>query len=198
MTGWEVVADIIGSLAWPAVVVFAAVRFREPIGELIGRIKSAKAGGWEFDFESVADDAKDEAEKVLSDVQKGAGVDASPVIPDPEPVDISSTEDPTFAVISSWERLVGEVRDLANAVTRWEGSSPFPANSSPQRLVQMLYERGEFKESYVRSFTSLRELRNAVAHGRRVTRSEAESFVAAVNELTRATEVIIDFKYDGG
>jgi hypothetical protein len=67
MSGSALAASLVGSLVWPALVAAALIGFREPLKDLIGRLKSAKVAGQEFEFGPNLRDAEEKADAAISD-----------------------------------------------------------------------------------------------------------------------------------
>ncbi|WP_448060629.1 hypothetical protein [Cellulomonas hominis] len=197
MNGLEFVASVIGSLAWPAVVVTAISLFEQQIRSLIGRLTSAKApGGWEAEFERRAGEALEDAQAAAKDIPELGRTDQRTApSPEPEPITVPPDEDPTFSVIASWERVGAAVSSLAIAADFRVRTAYHPGALV---LSKSLLEAGVVNTNFVASVRELQLLRDLVAHGRRqLSVAEAEAYVDAANELIRACSAIIDFKYFG-
>lgn len=193
----EFVASVIGSLAWPAVVVTTISLFKRQIGSLIGRLTSAKAPcGWEAEFERRVGEALEDAQAAAKDIPELGRADqrAAPS-PEPEPVTVTPGEDPTYSVIAAWERVGAAVSSLAIAADIRVQTEYHPGAVA---LSRSLREVGVVNANFVDSVRALQSLRSMVAHGRRqLSVAEAEAYVGAANELIRACGAIIDFKFLG-
>lgn len=189
MTGFELLASLVGDIVWPAVVVLALLAFRKQLGGLIPRLKSARApGGWEADFGQQAEEAKDEAQSAVTDIPEAPQGPAGSIGSEEARLNVPRDEDPTFAVIVAWERVSNAVDDLAQAIPL--KMKPY-VSRNPTLLVQGLMDAGYVNGHFVESVTRLRRLRNLVAHGHTtVSRDDAEAYVEASNELVRAAGAI--------
>lgn len=201
MNGLEFVAAVIASLAWPVVVVITLLTFKSPLGKVIERLRSAKGYGVEMDFEGKSDEAKDGARAVIDGLREQGAPATAGDVPDREPVKLPHDEDPTFAVIATWERIGEAMRDLVEAATtagRFDADDAglLLARRPPILVARALHRVDLVNERYVESVEALGRLRNVVAHGqRRLTREEAQSYIEAGQELIRATYAIRDFRF---
>lgn len=195
MNSFEFVASMIQSAAWPTVVVVFVVLLKSQIGDLLGRVKSARApGGWEAEFERRAGEARDDAQAAVKDLPTSeGGQQSSESSTEPSLVSVPVGEDPTYSVIVAWERLGAAVSSLAIAADIRLRTKVRPGQVS---LARSLQESGIVNENFVNSVLELQFLRNIVAHGqRKLSKEEAESYVDAANELIRACSTIRDFKF---
>ncbi len=198
------VASLVKSLAWPTVVVFAMFVFKTQLAalaaDLLSRLTHAEVAGAKLDFTAKANHAKSEVAASLGkEIERRKAqqlTGTTPRVPEAEPVEVPADEEPTYAVLTAWERVGGIVRDLGGTASSREGWS-LPRTRSTTTIVRELYKRDVVDGAYVNAIQSLAELRNAAAHSAlRLDRDAAVAYVSAANELIRATEAILKFRYD--
>ncbi|MEU5863530.1 hypothetical protein ABZ815_20335 [Nonomuraea sp. NPDC047529] len=79
MSGFELVASLVGSLAWPVAVVVAVWALRRPLAAAIGRVKHLEAAGVAVDLAEV-EQARESVEAELAQVDAdGASLGAAEV-----------------------------------------------------------------------------------------------------------------------
>jgi hypothetical protein len=170
---------------------------RKPIAELLPKLRSWEGPAGKFDFgkqlaetEESVDEAVEAAEQTAASQTEIAGSAASLAPPPPalEPsLDAEANANPSFVVLSAWERLVAALADLV-------GAAGLPMRSrTVVAQVDDLRRRGVVNEDFLEAVTELRQLRNAVAHGQHnPTAGEALAYAESAEELRRAAHLLAD------
>lgn len=148
-------AGIVGSLAWPAAVVIVVCIFKDQLRLLTGRIRRVGAGGWNVELSEKVEEAVDAGKLV----QAEKGIVAPDVIGlDPTLLQLAKSF-PEAALIQSFKELEALILEI-------RGRLP---DGRPYRNlyeVMKVLEKSQFiPSSAVALFQSLREARNAAAHG---------------------------------
>ena len=168
------VAPVVGAFAWPVAVLMIVLvvvqMFRPEIVKLLGRVKSAKGPGYEFDFADLVDRAEETADRVIEDEE---------VPPATDPAPRASAGEPVAAIITAWEDLVERLMWLQ------ESALP-PTPHRPVLALSKLLTAGIISDDAASAIQSLRKLRNEVAHGRATpTKLEADRYVDAARDMSR-------------
>lgn len=177
--GWETfTSNLVGDLAWPAVVAAALVIFRKPISALIRSLKSLRWREWEADFEGRVEEAKEVAEALPATLETTVEFPAPTVTTASWGEDLEGVaeDSPTAAVLDAWRRVEGEVRRLAQPYGR----------GSTIRAAQRLAEGGVIPRPVLSVILDLGGLRNQLAHN-----ADAEiSTEAALSYISAARSVV--------
>lgn len=169
MNWLQFISEMVGHLAWPLVVLIVVFAIRKHLGSLAERILELSFGGATVKFD-----------KLLS---KGAEIinqapDLKPSIGDTEPEpslfepheDIKAGNIAGNAIINIFhayrmtEKLIAEAAETLGVKTR-----------DPTTVLRMLHKRGLVSSEAVNLHTTLREARNAAAHGAMFTLSDTEA-----------------------
>lgn len=179
MSWKEFIASIVGDLAWPVVVVVLSLVFRQRFGELLGRVTGWEGFGQKVSFgKKLADiEAKVETLKTTTLI---------PTLNTPrdELGDLaqSSEENPSFVLLASWERVMGAAADLVGAWTQVGVKGP--RSSSQTATLDWIRKHRAVSDGVQETLNSLRQLRNAVAHGQhRPVPGEAVTYVEIASEV---------------
>ena len=149
MDGLQFTSSIIGSLAWPAAVVWLAYLLRSPLAKLIPRVRAVKYGDLHVDIGEQIEAAKEQAE---------AESETAPPEPPEPPQSFKSLAlaDPRAAILSSWLPVEVELNELA---------SRCGLEKSPTlRQIEHLKRTGVLSESLVNNLHHLRQIRNTAVH----------------------------------
>lgn len=152
MDGLQFTSSIIGSLAWPAAVVWLAYLLRSPLAKLIPRVRSLKYGDFHVDIGEQIEAAKEQV-----DAENEAA--AAPPLPEP-PLSFKSLAeaDPRAAILSAWLPVEGELNELVN-------TSGGDGSRRPMALqIEDLGHRGVLNRSLVKTLLDLRRIRNTAVH----------------------------------
>ncbi|MEV0149711.1 MULTISPECIES: hypothetical protein [unclassified Nonomuraea] len=77
MSGFELVASLVGSLAWPVAVVVAVVVLRRPLASAMGRAKRVEAAGMAVELAEVEQAREDVEEELAQASMEGASLGAA-------------------------------------------------------------------------------------------------------------------------
>jgi len=173
--GFEFVASIVKSVAWPSVVAFSLYLFRREIRPLLPYARMRLKHN-DTEFELRLDDAKKTAEQLPQ----------SAVLPPPTNEETQRFErvanrDPRAAILESWLDVETELDNLANTVGIDTKLGP-----PPLAKARWLREKGVIDPSMMRLFDDLRSMRNRAAlYGRSFfpTADDAKQFRRLVDVL---------------
>jgi hypothetical protein len=202
MDGYQLVASLVGSLAWPIVVLVIFFVLRKQLIALVDRLKSAKIAGLEVELEQAA-----KGQQILEQEVKIAKEEVAPKQAQPEPEKVANRTsagiieqkrleqliaiDPSLAVLDVWALVEAAVSELAAKVGFSDKSISkfyrFETISSFSNRPEMALIVGQFRK--------LRTIRNKAAHIRDVTEDEALDFIELSHrfiELVRAFDPASD------
>lgn len=98
----------------------------------------------------------------------------------------AAESEPSYLVISAWERVVAALADLAGSRLP-DVPQPQPA---PSALLQQLHRAGVIDDDFLEAANDLRKLRNEVAHGRHVpTPGEAANYARLARTLAYTAQL---------
>ena len=183
----ELTASLVDSVAWPIAVILIVFVLKKPLGAALANIRRAKGYGVEVEFGERADAARDDAKAVLDGLEQQGVVTETSVDSATASAEVRRDEDPSFAVVASWELVSSAVRELYGA----SGLTGLPSTASTRRRVEALHRAGLVDDTYVSVVRELVDLRNVVAQGQqRVTHDQARAYVEAANEIVRASRAL--------
>jgi hypothetical protein len=178
-------ASVVGSLAWPVAVVVIVFIFKDRIRLLIGHIRKIGAGGVNVELSEKVEEAID-AGKVVQ-VEKGI---AAPDIAGLDPTLLQLTKSfPEAALIQSFKELEALILRIRE---RMPDGRPY------RNLYEVLkaLEKLEFiPASATALFQSLREARNAAAHGKgeeELSSTEAIDLIRQIKLLQSVLTPVLD------
>ena len=181
------VDSLVRSLAWPAVVLIAALLFRTEFAGLVARLTHLKVPGGEATFGEGLAKAERTFEKFQASV---TGVEAASGQPGVEEPDGAGNADsgpvePSALVLRSWEQLAEEIIGLAHA------SVPGVHTTNAASAAAALERAGIVNDLFVETANELRELRNAVAHAKETpTPGSAIAYADQARELQVACRAL--------
>lgn len=93
-----------------------------------------------------------------------------------------SEDNPSYVLLAAWERVMGAAADLAGA---WSGAGvPGPRSRSQGEMLNWMRKQRAVNEGVLDTLESLRQLRNAVAHGQhRPVPGEAVTYAEIAGEV---------------
>ena len=181
-------ASAIGSISWPLLIVGLALLFRKPIVKLIGRIKSAEAGGAKLEFGEEVQDLADNAQRIEpADPEVSKAND-----PRLQELITMATASPTGAIVEAWKDVEAAARLLINrAKNHVTIATSASYNENMKRSVtalntsRMLMNLGLLPPAEMNTYEELRTLRNKVAHetDQQVTPLSAAQYVRVADQL---------------
>jgi hypothetical protein len=168
MDGFQFIASIIGSLAWPAAVLIALFVMRSRIEGLFGVLKEAQLPwGIKLTFDRAMANAALQAELIAPQVRGEAKTDDTR----PNPAFIAfATEHPEAAVLQCFREIEQTLWDIVRFL-------PLPTKQRDNdSVLQELVRLGYINDNAVALFENLRDARNAAVHaGKSVRLSPTEA-----------------------
>jgi hypothetical protein len=186
----QFVSSLVGSLAWPLVVVSLLLILRQQLAGLAGRLlKLSLPGGLEASFSEGLEKSREQAEQLaVGQAEVGRG---APVEQTDRRLELAR-DFPEASVMESF-------KEVEAALLRFK--EKFPAlRGGLIELVNALFQAQLIDQPTVSLFSRLRELRNLAAHGgsavNKITPGEALEFAAQahvlIETLKRAYETYED------
>lgn len=194
MDWFEFTSALIENFAWPILVGTLAFVFREPIAELIGRVRSYEGLGQKFTFGFRLAEAEDSVDEALKSIEPAKAMQAEAKLVDATPLAREAEANPSFVVLRSWEQLSGALADLVGSAMDPDEVGPKYAHSNPAAFLPKLVGRKIVDSGFVKAVSELRSLRNRVAHGHyNPTAGEAIAYLESANELAGAAIALANF-----
>jgi hypothetical protein len=188
MNSLEFTSNLITRLYWPLIVGGALVLFRNPVRELLGRIKSYEGLGQKLEFgEQLAGAEKSVEEAAQSVILSEDSEQQAPL--EPDPLVREAEGNPSFVVLQSWEQLSIALGDLAHAANL--GTK---IRFNPIFYTSEMRKRNLVNDQFVKAVYELRHLRNRVAHGQHnPTPGEAVAYTESAQVLASVARAMADF-----
>lgn len=165
MSGLELTAALVGSLAWPVVVLAVAVLFRHQLAGLLARpFASLKAGP----VEVVWDREIAEVEAELGQPGLPGTPPGGEAGPSEELAEVARLA-PAAAVIKAFARVEAQLRQLLR------DADLDPSRGSAIQLARRAYEAGFIQPETVKAIEGIAVLRNLAAHGHDVGLDESRA-----------------------
>jgi hypothetical protein len=156
----QFIAEIVSSLAWPAVILAILFMFRSELAKIVQRLAHLKYKDIELDFEKV----KQQAEELHKEVLEEEPPEKSPVFTSLEDQVFDAVERaPSAAILLAWSGLETAI---ASVVARLAISPEPPSYRAPMHNIEMLTKYGGLAKSHASLLNEMRMLRNKVAHER--------------------------------
>lgn len=159
--GWkQFIAEIVTSLAWPALVIVILFIFKSELAKVVQRLAHLKYKDLELDFEKVKQQAEELHKEILVEPQALK----SPVFISLEDQILDAVERaPSAAILLAWSGLETA---MASAVARLAISPESPSYRSPMHNIEMLTKYAGLSKSPASLLHIMRVIRNKVAHER--------------------------------
>ena len=179
MDGYQFIAALVGSLAWPAVVGVLLYVLRKHLTGLAERLKELSLpGGMKATFEKELSVGREIVEQLPAQIP-------APQLPPPPPEEENklyrlAIESPKGAIIVSYLELEKELRDIGSRL----GMGPSVTNQ--RSVIEELVEKNLLTRDASRLFNSLRRARNSAAHAvgqEQVTSQDALEYIRQTNQL---------------
>lgn len=184
MSGFELLAALVGSLAWPLVVLVVAILFRRQLAALLARpFAHLKAGPLEIKWDREITEVKAE----LESPPPPAGRPGHEGPAESDLTDLART-DPTAAVMKAFIRVEKQLRALL------AGAGIEAGRVHAKALARQALEAKLIKPETMRAVEGLTVLRNLAAHGQAEDLSEGR----ALEYLTVADAVSYALTQNGG
>lgn len=181
------VDSLVRSLAWPAVVLIAALLFRTEVAGLVARLTHLKVPGGEATFGEKLAKAERTFEKFQASVTGAEAASGQPGVEEPDGAGIADFGplEPSALVLSSWEHLAEEIIGLAHVAV------PGVRTTNAASAAVALERAGTVNDLFVETVNELRQLRNAVAHARETpTPGSAIAYAEQARELRVACRAL--------
>lgn len=185
LMGWkEFFASVIGSLAWPTIVLLLVIiilgNFRRQIRTLISRVKSIQGGGVEATFGEDLEAVRDTTDALIADAKASDYTEAEQL-----------GTDPLATIIRSWLSLEATIDALYRAAIDISEQKRVSARTQLSKLL----ERELIPSAVFHTVLRLQHLRNTVVHGEHLpTAPEAESYADSVSDMADYL-VLINHEY---
>lgn len=179
------IASIIGSLAWPIVVIALLVLLRKQLVELAERLQEFSLGGAKATFEKQLETARQEADKLPP----------PPEVPDDQRV-VPLTDEKKFLRLAEEfpEAAVIQVYKGIEQILFTIGDLLDLRRTDAESVIRELYQREEIDGNTRDLFSTLRNARNVAAHGignRRISPGEALDYKEHSLKLTSRLSFIL-------
>lgn len=180
-------ASVIGSAAWPIVAILIAFLFRKQIADRLANIRKVSVG------EATVDMA-DKLDEIEADVRTDPGL-AALNRPEQAPLPDDRFQrllelSPAAAILDAWGPIELKLENLGSPYASTLGTAV--RSPSTRRVMRLLLEENRITGSFYELLLELSELRNAAAHYKDVSATDAIRFQAlaetAKRELNRIGE----------
>lgn len=178
MSGLEFTASAISSLAWPVAAVIIAAIFQKQIAGLLAKIRKLNWGDASVELSEQLDRAEDKSRDVPGDL----AVDLT--LPDERFQQLIAIS-PSAAILDSWGTIERLLHQLGNDM----GLSPKELRN-PIVIGNNLLHQKHISFAVFEMLRDLRGIRNAAAHQRAVTTTDALRFYELAEKAIRALDKI--------
>jgi uncharacterized protein YutE (UPF0331/DUF86 family) len=187
MDGFQFVASLVSSLAWPAVVAVVVFLFQKQIGELIGRLRSVKALGAEGTFDPKSAEATVALATATASAQAAAMITRpnEELRPLAEQLRDLATSAPQAAVLQAYEEVE---RALSRRIR--EANVALPDRISGYQLIDLALSNGVITRETGQAIRSILVLRNLAAHDGEVDTTKALDYLALADAVTHSIEAV--------
>ncbi|WP_175663088.1 DUF4145 domain-containing protein [Burkholderia ambifaria] len=176
------ISKLIEALAWPITIFLLALKFRDRVQELLGKLTEISLpGGISGKFEAPLQSA----EQIAHELDLDLGADATE---ESKTDPIALAANPTGVIMEAWKELALVGADLI-LMSRVPGMDlQIVSGAVGKDVLRELEKRGLIPDNEVKLLRELREIRNRAAHStdRRPTVTEAERFLSIVKALESA------------
>ena len=187
-------AELVGAIAWPLALIFLVLWFRKPVNDLLNRLKTAKAAGFDFGFSESLASAEEATSRAIEEAPESLAEDIERVsheksahmaaLEDSQRKDPSEDESEKSAghvVMLFWDSVLQELTNLWSLVGERlqppEELVNIRAVRKPSNRAKVLAHNDVITRSTANAINELERLRNLVAHkGQHVTGSQATSY----------------------
>jgi hypothetical protein len=181
----QFIASVIGSLAWPVATVLIVYFFRDQIRRVIGHIRKIGAGSVNVELSEKIEEAVDAGQ--LVQVEKGL-----------TPPDVVGLDPTLLQLVKSFPEaaLIQSFKELEALILQIRGRMPDERPYRNLYEVMKALEKDKFiPQSAVTLFQSLRDARNAAAHGKgeeELSSSEALDLIRQIKLLQEVLRQVLD------
>ena len=166
--GWlEWTASIVGSIAWPVAAVIIAAFFRSQITNLLKKVRKLSWGDASVDFAEKLDEI--ESASRVAEAEATSAPKAPTTLPDERFTQLLQIS-PSAAVLDAWGAIETRLRTIATDL------APSASTYMPRQMILLLFKRGVIPSAMREILLELSSLRNAAAHQREVSVTDAIRF----------------------
>jgi hypothetical protein len=180
---WDNVIGLLNAvLVWPVAAVFLVWILRDPLKNLLGRIRSYEGMGQKLSFGEDLADAEISVERATRDLpEEHRDVRLTGDLDLPPGILGLIDSNPSSALMLTWSRFAKRVQRTVEDHVPTDTGSRYKSFYEQARLLR---DVGRVNSDWVEGADSVRHLRNAVAHGQHVpTSGEALAYVETVHNL---------------
>ena len=180
----QFVASVIGSLAWPGVVLAAVILLRRPLAELLPFLHRLKYKDFEVEFDREVRKLREEAALALPPLPRSV----SSKLPEETALLELASVAPREAVIEAWLLVESSARRAVE--TGGSITEPGQPLTGPQ-LTWALMDKGLIDTATRAVFDRLRMLRTQAVHVQKfaISKASARDYVELALEFARRLEV---------
>lgn len=206
MNWLEFIASVIGSLAWPVVVLIFFFLFKKPVMSILSALakripmltKVNAPGGISAEFQAGVDAVKEDVEAIEEQVQTTVGKEITlewsthaPTTPQWEPYAIAEIS-PTAAVLASYKALEIAIRSAAERLGVRTDQKNGGVRNASMIAQDVAMAAGLERNPLTLSVGQLRRLRNEAAHRPdfEISVSSALGYVDTVESLIRVFDAL--------
>jgi hypothetical protein len=185
MDGLAFLADVIGSLAWPLVILILGVAFRERLNALLTGVRRIRVGSIEAEIAERAREIE-EAADAIEGIDESSSPSRAFYVETEDRIRETARFTPRGAILEAW--LL--VESAATGLLRDRGVHEFKTHSGPLQILNQL-ERGNLLTDAQREvFESLRQLRNDAVHlpDASISRQDAFRYIESARKLAYSLE----------
>ena len=153
-------ANLVGALAWPAVVVVALLLIKNELPAIGQLIRKIRYGDLEVEFGESVKVVKDKSTSMLPAPAPNARLSGGPLQEQRDRLAFLSELAPRSAILEAWLQIESAAVDLI----RKQGVDSFRTLPGPTRLRDHLKKLQVLSPEQVSIFEELRELRNEAVH----------------------------------
>ncbi|PLZ01140.1 hypothetical protein CY652_17820 [Burkholderia sp. WAC0059] len=183
MDFWTFVSKLIEALAWPGVVLYLILKFRDRFESLLGRLTEATlpggiTGKFSLDIEKaqeVVNEIPEPEPAVIAEIERG-----NPIEMDNRALKIN----PSGVIMEMWQKVLGQAKELLESGGALQEPSTAGRPLPPQTLFRMLETRNLVTPEEMKLVNQLHSIRNAVAHSQtQATPADADRYRAFSEKL---------------
>lgn len=157
MNKFEFISSLIGSLAWPIVILIIVIILRQPIVKILSSISKVTFNNIEMDFErklnEIESSLEDNKEQLVKENQESNKQE--------EQIKQIAEISPSASITMSWSMLEQEIQ---STIQRLAISPDFPLNNSALKNINLLKQEKILDSQTLGTLNELRNLRNIAVH----------------------------------
>ncbi|WP_188063746.1 DUF4145 domain-containing protein [Sphingobium sp. KCTC 72723] len=173
-------SSVIGSIAWPGILLAVILIFRKPLTELINSIEEARYG----DTSVKVSRKIDQAEKTSENFIDPATIEG--MAPEPEPIGTRFDQlmeiSPSAAILDSWIHVEDALREVTH---KFSTMGTMPSRNGSTAMIRFLTSANIIKPEVGKWLDEMRQVRNAAAHAQDVSPADALRFQELSQKVLR-------------